>query len=109
MSSFSVGSTIAGKYRLHALLGEGGMGRVYRAQHLLMDKAVALKLLLPESSARTDARERFLREARAAARVHHPNVVAVYDIDLDGDALYMVMELLEGESFDDLLRRGEVS
>jgi eukaryotic-like serine/threonine-protein kinase len=102
------GTLIAGKYRLERLLGEGGMGAVYAARHEVMQKPVALKWLKPQHGDERHARQRFLREARAAARIRHPNVVDVYDLGEDGAAMYMVMELLEGESLAAHLERTDV-
>ena len=99
------GTVLAEKYRLEALLGEGGMGAVFRARHVLMDTPVALKWLRPDVIDSPDARERLLREARAVARIRHPNVVHVYDVDIHDGAPFIVMELLEGESFADLIAR----
>jgi serine/threonine protein kinase len=103
------GTIVAGKYRVETLLGEGGMSSVFRAHHELMDKPVALKWLRPELSARPDAKDRFLREARASARIKHPNVVDVHDVGVHEGALFLVMELLEGESFAQLIQRGNIS
>ncbi|MEY4511710.1 MAG: hypothetical protein RLZZ450_3832 [Pseudomonadota bacterium] len=105
----SPGTLVADKYQLESLLGEGGMGAVYRARHLLMDKAVALKWLRPELGASSDARERLIREARSVARLHHPNVVQVFDVDSYQGSLFMVMELLEGETFADLLAKEKLT
>lgn len=100
-----VGEVIGEKYRIEEELGQGGMGAVFRATHIVSDKAVALKWML---SPATDQRalQRFTREARAAGRIDHPNVVDVYDIGHEGDAGYLVMELLRGESFRSRLARG---
>jgi eukaryotic-like serine/threonine-protein kinase len=98
------GSLVAGKYRVQSLLGEGGMGAVFRAHHEIMDVPVAIKCLHPELLSRADAKERFVREARAAARIRHPNVVEVFDVGEHEGAMFMVMELLEGESFAELIR-----
>jgi serine/threonine-protein kinase len=103
------GTIVAGKYRVESLLGEGGMSSVFRAHHELMDKPVALKWLRPELSQRPEAKDRFLREARASARIKHPNVVDVHDVGTHDGALYLVMELLEGESFAQLIQRGNIS
>jgi serine/threonine protein kinase len=103
------GTVVAGKYRVEALLGEGGMSSVFRAHHEMMDKAVALKWLRPELSARPEAKDRFLREARASARIKHPNVVDVHDVGVHDGALFLVMELLEGESFAQLIQSGNIS
>jgi serine/threonine protein kinase len=103
-----IGQVIGGKYRIEEQLGKGGMGAVYRATHVVSDKPVALKWMLrPASDER--ALERFTREARAAGRIDHPNVVDVYDIGQDGDAGYLVMELLRGESLRHRLARGPLA
>jgi eukaryotic-like serine/threonine-protein kinase len=82
-------------YRVEALLGRGGMGVVYRACHLRLNRAVALKMLLAGPCARPEALERFLREAEAVAGLRHPNIVQVYDVgDVDGQP-YFTMELVE--------------
>jgi serine/threonine-protein kinase len=94
-----VGALIGDRYRIIELLGRGGMGAVYRAEHLQLAKPVAIKLLRPEISARKDADQRFQREALAGARLTHPNVVGVIDFGhRDDGSLYLVMELLQGES-----------
>jgi serine/threonine-protein kinase len=100
---------IAGKYRIESLLGEGGMGAVFRARHEVMDKAVAVKWLKPTFGDQAAAKRRFMQEARAAARIRHPNVVDVYDVGEQDDCLFMVMELLEGMTFDDYLERQDFS
>jgi serine/threonine protein kinase len=96
--SLQIGSLVAGKYRLEALLGEGGMGRVFRAFNVMLERDVALKFLRPEFAVNEDSRERFLAEARAANAVRHPHVVDVLDVGLDGDLPYIVQELLVGET-----------
>ena len=90
---------IADKYRLDRLLGRGGMGAVYLGTHVDLDRLVAIKLLLPDFTADADALERFRREARAAARLNHPNVADTYDYGVlpDGGA-YIVMEMVEGQT-----------
>lgn len=90
---------VEGKYRLEQLIAHGGMGSVYRATHLSLDRAVAIKILRAEFLADATARERFNREARAAARLKHPNIVSVYDSGhLPNGSAYLVMELIEGRS-----------
>jgi serine/threonine-protein kinase len=100
--SLQIGSLVAGKYRLEALLGEGGMGRVFRAFNVMLERDVALKFLRPEFAVNEDSRERFLAEARAANAVRHPHVVDVLDVGLDvgldGELPYIVQELLVGET-----------
>jgi serine/threonine protein kinase len=90
---------IDGKYRLEQLIAHGGMGSVFRATHLQLDRAVAIKILRAEFLTDPTISERFNREARAVARLKHPNIVAVYDFGMlfKGGA-YLVMELIEGRS-----------
>ncbi len=91
-------------YRVEALLGRGGMGVVYRAWHLRLNRAVALKMLLAGPCARPEELERFLRESQAVASLGHPNIVQVYDIgDADGRP-YFTMELVEGGNLADQIR-----
>jgi hypothetical protein len=92
-----VGSTIAGRFEVIERLGQGGMGTVYRARHRFLDREVALKLLRPEVSDAPDVVARFEREAMAAAKIGHPNIVHVEDCGrLDDGRVYLSMELLEG-------------
>ncbi|MGC4121837.1 MAG: protein kinase [Myxococcales bacterium] len=94
-----------GQYRIVRLLGEGGMGAVYEAVHVELNRRVALKTLKTEVENLPTVLERFLREGRAAARIRHPHVVDVLDAgQIDGTA-YLVMEFLEGEDLEVLLRR----
>lgn len=96
---------IENKYRLEQLIAHGGMGSVYRATHLPLERPVAIKILRPELLADATARERFNREARAAARLRHTNIVAVYDFGvLPGRSAYLVMELIEGRSLREEMR-----
>src|SRR5437764_15441321 len=93
-----VGDVIADKYRVDQILGQGGMGVVVRATHLSLDEPVAIKFLLPEMLDTASAVERFLREARAAAKIKCEHVVRVVDVDkLPSGSPYIVMECLEGE------------
>lgn len=95
-------------YRILAKLGAGGMGSVYKAEHAALGRVYALKVLQGAVLARDqDASERFLREARAAARIRHPNIVDVFDFGYLRDGRpYFVMELLSGTSLGDLIDRG---
>jgi len=94
-----------GAYRLDDILGRGGMGVVYRAEHLHLSRTVALKVLAPELSRDADFRGRFLRESRMAAALDHPSVVTVYDAgEVDG-SLYLAMRLVPGEDLAAVLRR----
>jgi len=91
----SVADLIAGRYELGVRLGSGGMGDVWRARDVLLDRPVAVKV--PVSTVTPSSAERFRREARAAARLNHPNVVGVYDWG-GGNQPYIVMEFVDGES-----------
>lgn len=99
-----LGRVFDGKYRLDERLGGGGMGTVYRATHLLIDRQVAVKVLSQRFVGDQTAQQRFRREARAAGRMQHPNAVIVTDFGATEDGyLYIVMELLEGRTLRDLL------
>jgi serine/threonine-protein kinase len=78
--AIQLGDTIADRYRIDGRLGEGGMGVVFSATHAVTRKHVALKVLRPDYAADSHARQRFLREARAACAVRHPNVVQIHDV-----------------------------
>ena len=92
------------RYQVTHLIARGGMALVYRAQDLLLNRAVALKILYPELSADPLFVERFRREAQAAANLSHPNIVPVFDWGQDGDTYFIVMELIEGTSLAEVLR-----
>lgn len=95
-----------GRYRVTRKLGAGGMAEVYVAKHELMDRYAAVKLLLPEMSAREDIVRRFLQEAQAAACIEHPGIVHVYDVGYtEQGRAYLVMELLSGETLNQRLKR----
>ncbi|MBN2192401.1 MAG: serine/threonine protein kinase [Polyangiaceae bacterium] len=99
-----VGQIVAGRYRVHHLLGTGGMGAVYRAEHVHMRKTIALKVLHREMTSVPEVVARFEREAIAASRVEHPNVVAATDFGkLENGAYYLTLEYVEGRSLRDLL------
>lgn len=101
-----VGRVLDDKYRLDARLGEGGMGAVYHATHLLIERPVAVKVLNSRLLTDEAAKERFRREARAAGRLQHTNAVAVTDFGETRDGIvYIVMELLEGRPLRDILAR----
>src|SRR3954471_24499252 len=99
----SVGGQL-GSYLIESVIGRGGMSTVYRARHSRLGTAVALKVLAPELSNDDKFRERFLREAKMAAGIDHPNVVPIYDTGLHDDALYMVMRYVAGGDLKALLR-----
>jgi beta-lactam-binding protein with PASTA domain/tRNA A-37 threonylcarbamoyl transferase component Bud32 len=94
------------RYQVTHLIARGGMAMVYRAQDLLLNRPVALKILYPELSADPLFVERFRREAQAAAKLSHPNIVPVFDWGEDEGAYFIVMELVEGRSLAEVLRGG---
>jgi hypothetical protein len=89
---------VAGRYSLDRELGRGGMGIVYLAREVRLDRLVALKLLPPELSADADLRERFLREARVAARLSHPNIIPIHSVEDVGDFVFFAMSYIDGET-----------
>ena len=103
MASSSLVGTRLGKYELQAEIGRGGMGAVYKAYDSALDRSVAVKVLAPHLVWEPEFVERFLREARAAARLEHPNIVTIYDVGQEGSWYYFVMEYLEGQSLTTLL------
>ena len=94
----TTGSTIRGKYDLLERLGQGGYGTVYRARHRLTGTEFALKLLNPGHDRDTGVRQRFIREASVVMKLKSAHTVRVHDIDEDGESLFIVMELLRGET-----------
>ena len=102
-----LGRVVAGRYRLEARAGEGGMGVVYRARHVLIDRVVALKLIRPDLRGETHLRAWMLREARAANRVDHAHIIDIHDIgETEEGELYLVMEYLVGTALSTELARG---
>ncbi|MGE0126860.1 MAG: SUMF1/EgtB/PvdO family nonheme iron enzyme [Blastocatellales bacterium] len=100
-----IGTVLDGRYRLDKLIGEGGMGEVYRATHIHIDTQFAVKLLRPEFVANQTAIKRFQLEAKAAGRIHHPNAVRVTDFGVTPERIvYLVMELAQGKSLRSLVR-----
>ncbi|MDP9072790.1 MAG: serine/threonine protein kinase, partial [Actinomycetota bacterium] len=101
---------IAGRYRLVGAIGKGGSGVVWRAEDLRLQRQVAMKELFPrvgiEESERRRLQHGVLREARAAARLHHPGAVAVYDVVEDGDRQFIVMELVEAPDLSQVVADG---
>jgi serine/threonine-protein kinase len=96
---------LAGRYRLEARLGQGGMGAIWRAEHLVLQAPVAVKLIDREAVPDEDTLSRFLREAKAAAALRSPHVVQIIDYGVEGLVPFMVMELLEGETLAQRLKR----
>src|ERR1700742_4631502 len=93
-------------YEIVKLLGEGGMGAVYEAEHRVIRRKVAIKILKRELALDTELVQRFFNEARATSAIHHPNIVEIIDVGLMPDGVpYLVMELLEGENLSDRIDR----
>jgi serine/threonine protein kinase len=102
-----VGTILADRYRVDERLGEGGMGTVYRAEHIHMRKSVALKVLHPEIAAHEEFAARFEREAIAAGRIDHRNVAKALDFgQLPDGSFYLIMEYVKGQSLRELIREG---
>lgn len=99
------GKVLAGRYQLTAKLGEGGMGSVWRAQHLALHSQVAVKLIDPEIAGSTEALARFQREAQASAELRSTHIVQIFDYGIDAGTPYIVMELLEGENLAERIKR----
>lgn len=102
------GDLVAEKYMVERLIGRGGMGAVFEATHVISGKRVAVKWMLPAQQ-RAELADRFLHEARATARIDHPNVVDIYDVGLQDGSVYLVMELLRGESLAERMDRERLS
>ena len=96
---------LAPRYLLERQLGRGGMGVVYLATDVRLDRLVAIKVLPPDRSRITAARARFLREARTAARLSHPNIVPIHAVEERDDLVYYVMTHVDGETLDQRVRR----
>jgi serine/threonine protein kinase/uncharacterized membrane protein len=101
--AIGIGTTIDGRYEVKAILGEGGMGAVYEAEHMGLQRRVALKVLLAQRLTDESMHQRFEREARTLAAVSHPNIVDVTDYGTWNEIPYLVMEKLEGENLFELL------
>src|SRR5579884_33262 len=102
---FATGSIIAGRYRLVALLGRGGMGEVYRAEDLTLDQPIALKFLPDTVAASASRLTQFHNELRIARQVSHKNVVRLYDLGEADGRPFLTMEYVDGEDLGSLLRR----
>ncbi|PID38265.1 MAG: hypothetical protein CSB49_06455 [Proteobacteria bacterium] len=101
-----LGTQLLGQFELQKVCGKGSMGTVYKAWQATMERYVAIKVLRRDLQDETQIAKRFLREARAAARLSHPNIIAVYLVgQMDDERPFIVMEYVEGESLDDLARR----
>src|SRR5215831_15954773 len=103
--ALDAGSELAG-YQISGLLGRGGMGFVYEAEHLLLKRKAALKTLAPELAGGSDFRERFIRESQTVAAIDHPNIIPIYDAgDLDG-LVYIAMRYVNGPDLEQLIAEG---
>ncbi|HRC58396.1 MAG TPA: serine/threonine-protein kinase, partial [Kofleriaceae bacterium] len=104
-----VGKTLAGRYSISKKLGEGGMGSVYLATHVVLEKQVALKVLHGEYARKPDLVERFMQEAKAASRIRHENVIDISDFGATEDGLvFFAMELLKGNDLHELIARARL-
>ncbi len=99
-------SVLGGRYRVEARIGSGGMAEVYRGVDTVLDRTVAIKILLPQFARDASFVERFRREAQAAARLNHHNIVGIYDSGSDGETQFIVMEFIEGRTLADFLSAG---
>jgi len=99
------GALLNNRYRLLQLLGSGGMAEVFRARDAMLERYVAIKVLLPDYTGNQAFQERFRQEARAAANLSHPNIVTVHDFGLDQGRLFIVMEYIPGSDLKSLLRQ----
>jgi len=105
-----LGKVFNDRYEIIRELGKGGMAIVYEAKDLLLDRKVAFKMLRPEYTSDKDFIEKFRHEAKAVARLSHPNVVSIFDIGIDEDNQYLVMENVKGSNLKDIIRkRGKLS
>src|SRR5262245_66446634 len=98
LAATQAGLSKIGRYEVAELVGEGAMARVYRARDPDIDRTVAIKLLKDELCVDTEYVNRFLREARAAGAVSHPNIVTIYDVARNGDTPYITREFMDGRS-----------
>src|SRR3954447_10323076 len=104
MGEVAPGTKFAG-HRIEAVAGRGGMGVVYRARQLSLDRVVALKVIAPALTEDPAVRRRFLRESRVAASIEHPNVIPIYYAGEEGDTAYIVMRYVPGDDLRTLVRR----
>ncbi|HEX9610805.1 MAG TPA: serine/threonine-protein kinase, partial [Gemmatimonadales bacterium] len=98
-------AAIAGRYSLERELGRGGMGIVYLAREVRLDRPVAIKLLPPGRARDRTLRERFLREARTAAKLSHPNIIPIHAVDETDEFVFFAMAYVDGETLTDRVRR----
>ncbi len=99
---------VFGDYRVEAILGRGGMGKVYKVRNLLSDRVDAMKVLLPDLTEHPDLVDRFLREIKIQASLHHPNIAALYTAIRLGKELVMIMELVDGVTLEAMIQQGVI-
>src|SRR5690349_23318647 len=96
--------TRLGRYEIRSKIGEGGMGEVYLAQDAKLDRKVALKILPADVAAHSDRMKRFVREAKAASALNHPNIITIYEIEETDSINFIATEFIEGETLRDRMR-----
>lgn len=105
LTALRVGDLLDGKFRIEREIGKGGMGVVYQAQHMLLGKTVAIKIMQIHGIADALARQRFVREAQVATALSHPNIVGVREFGTDAEGYpYLVMDYLTGQTLDKLIK-----
>src|SRR5215813_11078184 len=100
--------TKLGHYEIRSKIGEGGMGEVYLAQDTKLDRIVALKILPGDLAAHRDRMERFVREAKSAAALSHPNIAQIFDIGEDDGSHFIAMEFVDGQTLREIIRGQEI-
>lgn len=101
-----IGKTIDKRFRILSRLGKGGMSEVFKAEHLILQQMVALKVLLPRQESKANSVERFQQEAKAVSTLDHPNIVKVYAFGVSDTRLYLAMDFLDGKSLSEVLEMG---
>src|SRR5215469_8076419 len=95
--------TVIGDYQIVSLIGQGGMGKVFKVRNVISDRTEAMKVLLPDLDPRADLAERFVREIKVVAGLEHPNIASLRTALRVGNQLLMIMEFVEGHSLNDLM------
>ncbi len=100
-----IGTVLSGRYRILSQLGQGGMGTVYRAQHVMLGRVDAVKIIRPDVAKSPEAMQRFLREAKLASSINHPNAVVIHDFgEAENGVFYLAMEFIEGKPLDEVIK-----
>jgi TonB family protein len=106
LDEMMIGRVLAGRYRLLSKIGQGGMGAVYKGEHVKMNRSTAIKVLTSDLSSNPEFVARFEREAEMASRIEHPNAVSIYDFgEAEGGLVYLAMEFLDGQSLSDIIKQ----